>query len=67
MCKIVIVTLKKVPIVAVLPYKCSDLEGDFPSINEMHSGSAIINLSKNATPVSKVLRVTVEYVVIVPE
>ena len=31
---------KKGPIVAVLPCKCSDLEGDFPSINEMHSGFA---------------------------
>ena len=32
-----IVALKKGPIVAVLPYKYSDLEGDFSSINEMHS------------------------------
>ena len=36
--KITIVPLKKLPIVAVLPYKCSDLEGEFPSITEMRSG-----------------------------
>ena len=35
MCKITIVPFKKVLIVAVLPY--NDLQGDFPSINEMHS------------------------------
>ena len=29
------------PIVAVLPYKCSDLEGDFTSIDEMHSVQCI--------------------------
>ena len=28
---------KYVPIVAVLRFKCSDLEGDFASIYEMHS------------------------------
>ena len=37
LCKIIVVPFKKVPIVAVLPYKCSDLEGDFPSINKIHS------------------------------
>ena len=34
-----IIPFKKVPRVAVLPYKCSDLDGGFPSMNEMHSGS----------------------------
>ena len=37
MCKIIIVPFKKGPIVAVLQYKCSVLEGDFTSANEMHS------------------------------
>ena len=44
-----IVALKKGPIVAALPYKCSDLEGDFSSINEMHSGRYWIKRSPKLT------------------
>ena len=33
LCKIIIFPFE----IAVLPFKCSDLEGDFPSIKEMHS------------------------------
>ena len=35
--KAIIVPFKKVPIDAISPYKCSYLDGDFLSINGMHS------------------------------
>ena len=51
---------KKVPIVALLPFECSDLEGDFASINEMHSdalrrmkGAVISKLADSFVPLSR--------------
>jgi len=38
---------KKLPIVAVLLFKCSDLEGDFPIINEMHIEAMEMDMDMN--------------------
>ena len=42
-----IVAFKKVPIVAALPYKCSDLEREFTSIHEMHSANITLFLPRD--------------------